>query len=111
MLFALEASLGIVTPACKIAGVDRATHYRWMQKDKNYKKQVESIADIAIDFAESKLHKKIKEEDTTSIIFYLKTKGRKRGYVEKIETESSVTMTGSIPIDAFIKEHFKEDKN
>ncbi|MDR3142731.1 MAG: hypothetical protein LBU37_13545, partial [Tannerellaceae bacterium] len=68
-----------------------------------------NIADIAIDFAESNLHKRIKEGDTTSIIFYLKTKGKKRGYIEKseIDMNSNVTLTGSIPIEEWIKERIK----
>jgi hypothetical protein len=104
MIAALESSLGVVSPACHQAGVSRSQHYEWINIDENYKKQVESIADTALNFAESKLHARMKSGDTTSIIFYLKTKGKKRGYVEKIETESNVTLTGSIPIEEWIKE-------
>jgi flagellar hook protein FlgE len=95
MIEALTKSLGIVTNACKDVEISRQTHYRWMQEDEDYKKAVEDVADIAIDFAESALHKQIKENDTTATIFYLKTKGKKRGYVEKIELDH----TGSIIID------------
>ena len=42
----------------------------------------EDISDIVLDFAESQLHKQIKENNTASTIFYLKTKGKKRGYIE-----------------------------
>ena len=38
-----------------------------------------------LDFAETMLMKHIREGDTTSLIFYLKTKGRERGYVERVE--------------------------
>ena len=37
--------------------------------------------------AESKLMENINGNDNTSIIFFLKTKGKKRGYVEKQEVE------------------------
>lgn len=47
------------------------------------------IEDTYLDIAESKLIKKIREEDTASIFFYLKCKGKKRGYVEKQQTELS----------------------
>ena len=85
MIEALEKSLGIVTTACKSVGISRETHYRWIKEDKKYKSDVEDIADIALDFAESQLHKQIKDGEVTSTIFYLKTKGKKRGYYEKSE--------------------------
>jgi|TARA_R110000772_G_C13280738_1_gene437113 hypothetical protein len=85
MVEALEKSLGIVTTAAKIAGIERTTHYRWMKEDAEYFNNVEDISNVALDFAESQLHKRIKNESDASIIFYLKTKGRKRGYIEKRE--------------------------
>lgn len=85
MIEALIKSLGVVTTAAKLAGIDRTTHYNWLKEDDDYKAQVESIEDIAIDFAESKLHSQIEKGDTTATIFYLKTKGKKRGYIEKQE--------------------------
>ena len=46
-----------------------------------------------LDLAESKLIQNIQDQDTTSIIFYLKTQGKKRGYVEKTEVEAKVDAT------------------
>ena len=85
MISALEKSLGIVTTACKTVGIDRGSHYNWMKEDEEYRASVESIADLAIDFAESSLHKQIQDGNPTSTIFYLKTKGKKRGYIERQE--------------------------
>jgi len=87
MIAALEKSLGIVTTACKAVEISRETHYRWLREDEQYKEAVESIADIALDFAESKLHKSIENGSDTAVIFYLKTKGKKRGYIERSEFE------------------------
>ena len=80
---ALEQSLGVVTVACKNVGIARVTFYEWYKKDEDFKKSVDSIEDIALDFAESQLHKQIKDGNVTATIFYLKTKGVKRGYVER----------------------------
>lgn len=87
MLAALETTLGVVTPATKNVGIHRQTHYLWMQKDKEYRKAVESMAEMCLDFVESKLLKQIKDESTAATIFYLKTKGRNRGYIERNEYE------------------------
>ena len=97
MIEALEKSLGIVTTACKSVGISRETHYRWMRDDEKYKEEVNGIADIALDFAESQLHKQIKDGEVSSTIFYLKTKGKKRGYIER--TEQEVTISKPVIID------------
>ena len=85
ILQALEKTLGVVTTACKQVGIGRATFYRWLKEDKEFNEQVIAIQDVALDFAESKLHKLIRDENPTAIIFYLKTKGKKRGYIERQE--------------------------
>ena len=87
MLQALERSLGIVTTACNAVGINRSTHYDWMRKDAEYKQAVKSIEDRTLDFAESHLHKLIKEGNPAATIFFLKTKGKGRGYVERQEIE------------------------
>lgn len=87
MIEALEKSLGVVTTACKSVGIARSTHYDWMESDEDYKKSVEGLQDVALDFAESKLFKSIENGSDTATIFYLKTKGKKRGYIERQEVD------------------------
>ena len=104
MIEALKKSLGIVSTACESVGISRQTHYRWLKEDSEYKELTEDISEHAIDFVESKLFEKIegvqigKEMDghtvvydlapsDTAIIFYLKTKAKKRGYVERQEID------------------------
>jgi len=85
MLEALEKSLGVVTTSCKTAGIDRSTHYLWMGEDIDYRNAVNDIEDITLDFAESQLHKQIVDGNTTATIFFLKCRGKKRGYIERDE--------------------------
>lgn len=101
-LEALEKNLGIVAAACRCVGISRVTYYNWIEKDKKFKEQCEEIQDAAIDFVESKLLENIRENDTTSIIFYLKTKGKSRGFVEKQQIEHN--------IDAIIIKPYEGDK-
>ena len=83
LLKALKQSLGIVSTACKGVDISRTTYYKYYNEDKDFKRSVDSISDIALDCAESQLFELIKEKIITAIIFYLKTKGKKRGYIEK----------------------------
>lgn len=85
MIEALEKALGVVTTACKSVGISRSTHYLWMENDSEYQKLVIDLQDVALDFAESRLFKSIEAGSDTATIFYLKTKGKRRGYVERQE--------------------------
>jgi len=87
MLEALERTLGVVSPAAEAANIERKSHYNWMNDDPEYKADVEAIQEKAIDFAENALHRLIKEGNPASTIFFLKTKGKKRGYIERQEIE------------------------
>lgn len=93
MLEALEKSLGIITTACKSVGIARSTHYEWYQKDKDYRKSVKEIENVALDFAESQLHKQISKGNPLSTIFYLKCKAKKRGYIEQQDIKVTGNMT------------------
>ena len=117
MLESIEKTLGVITQAAKLAGITRQAHYQWMQQDPEYKAAVEAITEVSLDFAESKLFElmqgafsqtvtrdgeivNIKDAPNTSaIIFYLKTKGKHRGYVER--TEQAIDLKSiNITIDA-----------
>ena len=87
MLEALEQTLGVVTTACKSTGIPRSTFSKWMREDEKFKRSVQDIENIALDFAESQLHTQMKNGNTSATIFYLKTKGKKRGYIERSELD------------------------
>lgn len=83
LLKALEASLGVVTPACEQLKIPRKTFYDYYNADPEFRTKVDDLENLALDFAESKLHQNIKAGKEASIFFYLKCKGKKRGYYEK----------------------------
>jgi hypothetical protein len=112
----LEKRNGIVSIACKSIGLARSTFYNWMQNDPKFKEDVDELQEVALDFVESKLMEKIngvavkKGEDDdgeavvydlppsdTAIIFYLKTRGKKRGYIEK--SEHDLNLSGGVTVN------------
>ena len=95
LLEALEKSLGIVTTACKIVGCARSTFYKYYKDDQDFKASVDELENLTLDFVESKLHKQIENDNTTATIFYLKTKGKKRGYIERKEVEMTAEVSTS----------------
>lgn len=103
VLKALEQSLGVVNMACKKANIPRSTFYKWLKEDEDFAKQVEDIDNIALDFVESQLHRQIADNSTTATIFYLKTKGKKRGYIERQEITGADGMPTNFQIEIIDK--------
>lgn len=86
----LEAVFGIVKKACEFTGIKRDKFYKWIKEDEDFKRKVDDIQEIALDFAEYQMYKKIKEGDTQCLLFYLRTKGRCRGYNDRREVVADV---------------------
>ena len=82
VLVALKKHLGVVKLACDTANVSRSQFYKWKDEDAAFAEAVEAVSEETLDFAESKLLSAISKENITAIIFFLKTKGKKRGYIE-----------------------------
>jgi hypothetical protein len=108
MLEALEKTLGVVTTAAKMVGIERTTHYKWMSSDKDYKIKVEDLQDVVLDFAESALHKMVENHNPAATLFLLKTKGKKRGYIERQEIEHSSDVETNVTFE--IHKRNKESK-
>ena len=89
-LEALASCRGIIGMACQMANVGRSTVLMWRKDDPEFNQAVLEAMDSQIDMVESQLFDNIKNGCTTSTIFYLKTKGKNRGYGE--------TATGEITI-------------
>lgn len=108
-----DACGGVLSDMAAHIGVDRGTIYNWCKEDEVFNLALEDSRERVLDLAESNLRKLIagvpaieKDENgnarfagwierpsETAIIFTLKTKGKKRGYVERTEVEASVDAT------------------
>ena len=79
-----------ITATCTALGISRKTFYEWKDKKKKLAEGLEAAEESIIDFAESKLVEHINNDDVQALIFFLRTKGKKRGYVEKTETDVNI---------------------
>lgn len=102
----LEKNAGNVSITCKKVGIDRKTFYNWKEQDKKFADAFEEIEEGLIDFTESKMMQGISEGNTALICFHLKTKGKKRGYIEKSEIEHSGEIVVELP--QLFKDMFKK---
>ena len=85
-LKSLELKNGNISQACKAINISRQTFYAWSE-DEDFKIKAENVKESLLDLAESKLMENINNNENVAIIFYLKTKGKQRGYIEKQEVE------------------------
>lgn len=79
-----------ITATCTALGISRKTFYEWKEKKKKLAEGLEAAEEAIIDFAESKLVEHINNDDVQALIFFLRTKGKKRGYVEKTEADVNI---------------------
>ena len=92
-----EKSLGVLKTACESSGMCRKTIWEWRKKYPEFDDACHECEEVALDFVESSMFKKIDKGGKGSealIIFYLKTKGKHRGYIEKQEIDMNAVVKG-----------------
>jgi len=99
-LEALKRCAGNVSEATKQVPIHRSTHYDWIEQDPEYAAAVDAIKESLIDRAEGVLHSLIGEGNVPAVLFFLKTQGKKRGYIERTETDVT---SGGQPINFVTK--------
>ena len=78
----LKNCFGVIQDACDVVGIHVSTYDRWFKEDEDFAKKANEIIGTQIFFVESKLFKKVKEGSLDGIKFYLKCKGKHRGWIE-----------------------------
>jgi hypothetical protein len=69
--------------AARAVGIARRQCQRWMDKHEDFRELIQDIDESLIDLSESALMMHIVEGNPIANLFHLKTKGRKRGYIEQ----------------------------
>lgn len=82
LITALRETRGNVSLACNAVQVSRKSFDNYLIGDPIFAELVAEIKEANIDYAEDKLRQNIDRGFETSIIFFLKTQGKRRGYAE-----------------------------
>jgi hypothetical protein len=72
-----------ITTACKTLGISRSTYNNFYNKSEWFRQQIDDLSEDMVDFVEGKMFQIIDEMEKGApglIMFYLKNKGKKRGY-------------------------------
>ncbi len=82
---AYQKAFGNISEACKAAHITRQTYYNWFKSDLEFKEAIKTIEpeEQFLDFLESQAVERIKNGSDSVLIFALKSKGKKRGWIEK----------------------------
>ena len=87
----LALNAGNVSATCRRLKISRATYVQNYEKDKDFRLACDTVQEELLDLAESKALELINEKNTQMIIFFLKTKGKARGYIERTEIDERST--------------------
>jgi len=85
---ALEAGAGIYSQAAQLLKCAPNTVKNYVERYPELATACDEIVDINLDMAESMLLKKMSEGNLTALIFFLKCKGKHRGWVERYEAST-----------------------
>lgn len=76
---------GLLTAVAERAKLNYSTVWRYARDYPSVKEALQEAKEKLLDFAESKLYTAIKKGELVAILFFLKTKGKARGYTERQE--------------------------
>jgi hypothetical protein len=93
MADAIKKGKGILSAAATVLGCARQTVAVYIERYPTVAAAHKEAKEATIDFVESRLLKNIDNGDTTAMIFYLKTQGKGRGYVERQEVDVTTPVT------------------
>lgn len=80
LLQALKNNKGFVAKACEEVGISRRTYYSYVADDPLFAEMVMEIREEIVDIVENQLVVNAEKGYEASIIFFLKTQGKRRGY-------------------------------
>lgn len=85
IISAIAETKGYVSKAAQLLGVTSQTIYNYRDKYPKIAAAIQEEREQRHDYVEDKFMGRIEAGDTTAMIFYLKTQGKGRGWVERQE--------------------------
>lgn len=82
---ALRAAAGNQSKAAEMLKTNRSTVHGYVARYPNLRDAIAEAREETLDLAEDRLIVKIRDGNMAAIIFFLKTQGKSRGYIEKGE--------------------------
>ena len=112
-IIAYKENFGNITIACESAGVGRGQYKAWCEKDPEFRQRLAEIEpeEIMLDFGEHKLMERVAKGDTLATMFLLKTKGKRRGYIERQEVAHEGDVVKQITVNILKASHVEELSN
>jgi hypothetical protein len=109
-IIAYKENFGNITIACESAGVGRGQYKSWCDKDPEFRQRLAEIEpeEIMLDFGEHKLMERVAKGDTLATMFLLKTKGKRRGYIERQEVAHEGDVVKQITVNVLKASHVDE---
>lgn len=81
---------------CRQIGIARQTYAKWLVEDARFVAALDEAIEARLDEAEAALMEQVRQGNIVATIFFLKTQGKKRGYIEG----SPVKVKDSVPTKA-----------
>jgi len=106
-IIAYKENFGNITISCEAAGISRAAYSSWIKSDEEFRTRLAEIEpeEIMLDFGEHKLMERISKGDTLATMFLLKTKGKRRGYIERQEVAHEGDVVKQITVNVLKANH------
>ena len=109
-IIAYKENFGNITISCESAGVSRSSYNVWVKNDPEFARKLAEIEpeEIMLDFGEHKLMERIAKGDTLATMFLLKTKGKRRGYIERQEVAHEGDVVKQITVNVLKANHVED---
>lgn len=100
IISALERSRGMVTVAARLLNCSRQTIYNAAKAYPEVASVIEDQRELMLDMAELSLFNAVMKGQAWAVCFFLKTQGRKRGYVERVNHAADAATLEDLVLEA-----------